>query len=63
MTRMMLVDCFLTVIPCRRTSSGRSGSAIATRFWTMTCAVSRSVPISNVTVRVYDPSLEEVEDM
>ena len=50
MTRMMFVDCFLTVTPWRRTSSGSCGSAIATRFCTSTWAVSRFVPISNVIV-------------
>ena len=53
----MLVDCFLTVTPCRRTSSGSIGSAIATRFCTSTWAASRLVPISNVTVSEYAPSL------
>ena len=50
----MFVDCFLTVTPCRCTSSGSCGSAIATRFCTSTWAVSRSVPISKVTVSAYD---------
>jgi len=34
------------------TTSGRTGSAIATRFWTSTWATFTSVPISNVTSRV-----------
>ena len=60
---MMLVDCFLAVIPCRWTSCGSLGCAIASRFWTRTWALSRSVPTSKVTVSVYEPSLEQVEDM
>ena len=36
------------VTPSARTSSGRRGVAIATRFWTSTCALSRSVPSLNV---------------
>jgi len=63
MTSRMLADCFLTVTPCRATSSGSSGSAAETRFCTSTCAASRSVPISKVTVSEYEPSLEDVEDM
>ena len=62
-TRMMLVDFFLVVIPCRWTSCGSLGWAIATRFWTSTCAMSRLVPTSKVTVRLYEPSLAQVEDM
>src|ERR1700728_4124143 len=34
-----------------------------TRFCTNTSAVSVSVPMSNVTVSVYDPSLPDCEDM
>ena len=60
---MMLVDCFLVVSPCRCTSSGSLGWAIATRFCTRTCARSRSVPTSNVTVNAYDPSLAQVDAM
>src|SRR5215207_2308465 len=60
---MMFDDCFRTVTPCRRTSSGRDGSAIESRFWTSTWALSRSVPMSNVMVSEYDPSDELVEDM
>jgi hypothetical protein len=59
----MFDDCFLTESPCRRTSSGKPGSAMATRFWTRTWAASRSTPISKVMVREYDPSAELVEDM
>ena len=38
-----------TVTPIWRTSSGSRGSAIATRFWTSTWAMSRSVPSAKVT--------------
>ena len=60
---MMSVDCFLVIMPCRCTSSGSLGTAIATRFCTSTWAMSRSVPTSNVTVRLYEPSLAQVDDM
>jgi len=59
----LAVDFFLVVIPCRCTSSGSLGWAMATRFCTRTCAMSRLVPTSKVTVRLYDPSLAQVEDM
>ncbi len=36
--------------PMARTSSGRRGSACATRFCTCTCARSMSVPMRKVTV-------------
>ena len=39
------------------------GTAMATRFCTSTCARSRLVPISKVTVSLYEPSLEQVDDM
>src|SRR5206468_11410812 len=50
-------DLLSVVTPTRRTSSGRRGSAIATRFWTRTCALSRSVPSRNVMVSVIWPSV------
>ena len=37
--------------------------ASATRFCTITRAVFRSVPRSKVTVRVYEPSLPDCDDM
>ena len=49
-------DFFLVVTPWRVTSSGSFASAIATRFWVRTWALSRSVPTSKVTFRVYWPS-------
>ena len=44
-------------MPSRRTSSGRRGVAMATRFWTSTCALSRSVPSLKVMVSDMAPSL------
>jgi hypothetical protein len=49
----------VVVMPSRRTSSGKRGSAMATRFCTRTCAASRSVPSSNVMVSAMAPSLVE----
>ncbi len=49
--------------PMARTSSGRRGSAWATRFCTCTCARSMSVPIAKVTVRASVPSMVACEDM
>ena len=57
MTSMMLGDCFCTTTPTLRTSCGSSGSAMATRFWTSTCATSRLVPSLKVIVSVIVPSL------
>ena len=54
---------FLIVIPCCCTGLGNCGMASATRFCTMTRAVFRSVPRSNVTVSVYEPSLPICDDM
>ena len=51
------------VTPRRRTSSGRRGSAIATRFCTSTCAWSRSVPSWKVMVSDMEPSPVQKEDM
>ncbi len=51
------------VIPWFCTEVGKSGIASATRFCTMTSAVLTSVPMSKVTVRVYEPSLPICEDM
>ena len=49
-------ELFAVVMPSRRTSSGRRGSAIDTRFWTSTCASSRSVPSRKVMVSAIEPS-------
>ena len=46
----------LTVTPSRFTSSGSWESAIETRFWTSTWAMSRSVPSLKVMVRLRFPS-------
>jgi hypothetical protein len=43
--------------PRRRTSSGRRGSACATRFCTSCCALSGSVPRRKVTLSVIRPSV------
>jgi hypothetical protein len=52
----------LTVTPILRTSAGNRGCAIATRFCTCTCAMSRSVPMSKVTEIVKRPSEVEFDD-
>ncbi len=52
-----------TVMPSRRTSSGSRGSAMATRFWTRTWAVSRSVPSLKVTEIDSSPSPVDCDDM
>ena len=57
MASRMSADRFLVVTPMARTTSGSDGSAMATRFCTSTWAMLMSVPISNVTSRVYEPSL------
>ncbi len=51
------------VTPSRRTSSGSFGSATATRFWTSTCALSRSVPSLKVMVIETLPSPVDCDDM
>ncbi len=50
------------VMPCRWTESGSCGMASVTRFCTITRAVFRSVPMSKVTVSVYEPSLPDCDD-
>jgi hypothetical protein len=47
----------LVVTPSFLTSSGSLGWAMATRFCTNTCAMSRLVPSSNTTSIVSTPSL------
>ncbi len=56
-------DCLVTVTPMERTSSGRRGWAMATRFCTRTCAVSRSVPSLKVTASDMLPSLVDCDVM
>ena len=56
-------DCFFVVTPMRCTSSGSVGIAMATRFCTSTCAVSRLVPSLKVMLSVMLPSLVLCEDM
>ena len=48
----MAVDFFLVTTPCCWTGTGNCDIAAATRFCTSTCAKSRSVPTSKVTVSV-----------
>ncbi len=48
--RTIWVERFSTFTPWRFTSSGSFGSAIFTRFWVRTVAMSTSVPTSKVTV-------------
>jgi hypothetical protein len=45
-----------------RTSAGKRGCAMATRFCTCTCAISRLVPMSKVTEIVNRPSAVEFDD-
>src|SRR5881275_94035 len=59
----MLGDFFLIVRPCFCTESGNCGIASDTRFCTITRAMFRSVLRSNVTVRLYEPSLPHCDDM
>ncbi len=51
------------VIPWFCTDVGNCGMASVTRFCTMTRAVFKLVPTSNVTVSEYEPSLPICEDM
>ena len=55
-------DALATVTPMLRTSAGRRGSAVATRFCTCTCAISRLVPTSKVTPIENRPSPLEFDD-
>ena len=48
----MAVDFFSTITPCACTDIGSEAIAALTLFCTSTCAKSRSVPISKVTVSV-----------
>ena len=50
-----------TVTPMLRTSAGRRGCAMATRFCTCTCAISRLVPRSKVTAIEKRPSPVEFD--
>src|SRR5262245_24493020 len=63
MTSIRSGDCLVTVTPMFRTSSGNRGWAMATRFCTSTCAVSRSVPSLNVTASDMFPSPVDCEVM
>ena len=59
----MLGDCLLVFTPCNCTCSGNCAMASDTRFCTSTWAMFKSVPSSNVTVSVYEPSLVHWLDM
>ena len=61
--KVMLVLCFSTFTPWRVTSSGSTGRASLTRFWTSTVAMSTSTPTSKVTVILHEPSAADFEDM
>ena len=56
-------EALATVTPMLRTSAGSRGCAIATRFCTCTCAISRLVPRSNVTEIEKRPSPVEFDEM
>jgi hypothetical protein len=56
-------EALATVTPMLRTSAGKRGWAIATRFCTCTWAVSRSVPRSKVTEMEKRPSTVEFDEM
>ncbi len=59
----MVGNAFCTVTPCLRTSSGRSCSALCTRFCTLTTAMSGSVPTAKVSEIVTAPLEELAERM
>ena len=63
MASRMSAACFFVVTPTLLTTSGSDGCAMATRFCTSTWAMLMSVPISNVTSSVYEPSLLLCDDM
>ncbi len=60
-TTRMSGERLATMMPLRRTSSGRVGCATCTRLFNCTTARSRSVPISNVQVMVSEPSCDALE--
>src|SRR6185437_6164217 len=53
--RVVTPVCLMTV--------GSEGKARLTRFSTRTCAMFRSMPCSKVTVRLYEPSLVQDDDI
>jgi hypothetical protein len=55
-------EALLVTTPARCTSAGSFGSTWATRFWTWTWALSRSVPSAKVTVSVITPSAVDWDD-
>ena len=62
-TIMRSGDALATVTPMLRTSAGRRGWAVATRFCTWTCAISRLVPRSKVMEIEKRPSPVEFDEM
>src|SRR3984957_4291801 len=56
-------DDFVTVTPILRTSPGKRGCAMATRFCTCTCAISRLVPSSKLIWIENRPSAVEFDDI
>ncbi len=57
------VSFFFVTTPCCCTGPGSCAIAAETRFWTRTCAKSRSVPTWKVTVSVYRPSAVQLDCM
>ncbi len=53
----------LTFRPCRCTACGSEGSASCSLFCTCTCAMSGSVPLSNVSVIVARPLASLLDEM
>ena len=53
---------FCVTTPMRCVSSGSLATVCATRFWTCTCAMSGSVPCSNVSVIDAIPADEDDDE-
>jgi len=62
-TSKKLDDDLATTTPCRCTSSGNNGVAVASLFCTCTCAISGLVSASKVRVNVAEPLDSEVDDI
>ena len=58
-----LADCVFTDKPSCVTTAGSSLMTCCSRFSTLTCAISGSVPMLNVIVNVYSPSSVEVDSI
>jgi hypothetical protein len=59
---MLSASALATITPWACTALGSSGVACVSLFWTWTCAMSASVPASNVTVIVEMPFAAPVDD-